>query len=65
MSDYLFATPGFVNGMGSVLDLGGTLFQYNGSSSGEEADALAMRSDFQAVGNDLRTAAEELCNEAR
>lgn len=65
MSDYLFASPGFINGMGSVLDLGGTLFQYNGSLSGEEADALAMRNDFRAVGDDLRSAAKDVCNETQ
>ena len=55
-SDILFATPSFLGGLSSVLDLGSTLTQYNTSSTPAKADANAIRADWEAVGNDLRTA---------
>ena len=57
MSDFLFAMPSFLLGMGAVLDLGGTMEIFNTSSSPENADILAAVNDWSAVGNDIRTAA--------
>ena len=57
MMDYtsrLFARPSFVEGMARVLDMGGTLNEYNTSPSGEEADAIAIWSDWAAIGQDMR-----------
>ncbi len=45
--------PSFAGGVSSVLDLGATLQQYNNSATGNEADCDALKSDWQAVGNDL------------
>lgn len=56
MSDYLFARPSFVSGAARSLDLAGVFDEYNYSSSGEGADALAMYLDMQAVGCDLAEA---------
>jgi len=39
-----------------TLDLGATMSQYNISRTPEEADAKAMKSDWQATGNDIRFA---------
>lgn len=49
----LFALPSFLRGVASILDLGSTLTVYNESSSPEEADAKAIRSDWLAVGDDI------------
>ena len=56
MSDFLFAIPTFISGMGSVLDLGGTMTIFNESSNPEEADILALANDWSMVGQDLRYA---------
>ena len=60
MTDYLFAMPSFLNGVASVLDLGGTLFRLNTFDSPQEADSYAIYNDFCATGNDLRNAMESL-----
>lgn len=59
MGDYdLFAKPSFIEGVARVLDLGGTLNDYNFSRSGALADAHAVESDWVTVGVDLRNAVE-------
>ncbi|HOC93882.1 MAG TPA: hypothetical protein PKH33_16160 [bacterium] len=55
-TDYLYAKPSFLGGMARVLDLGGTLKEYNSSSSSEEADARAISSDWKMVGKDIKAA---------
>ncbi len=55
-TDLLYARPSFVSGLGRVLDVGGTLNEYNTSSSPDEADQSAMLSDWYAVGDDIREA---------
>ncbi|SLM31923.1 conserved hypothetical protein [Desulfamplus magnetovallimortis] len=50
----LFARPGFLSGMSRVLDISGTLNQYNCSGTPEEADRKAIMSDWGAVGLDLQ-----------
>ena len=46
MSDFLFATPSFIDGAMSVIDLFGIAQEYNDSSSEAAADARAVRADF-------------------
>ena len=56
MVDYtsrLFARPSFIEGMARIFDMGGTLNEYNSSPSGEEADAIAIWSDWAAIGQDM------------
>ena len=53
-----FATPSFLSGMARTLDLFATFDSYN-TSSGEEADARAIRSDWYMVGTDLYKAMEQ------
>ncbi len=50
MNDSLFAVPGFLTGMGSAIDIGSTLTEYNVSRTPEEADYFALCSDWEAVG---------------
>jgi len=54
-SDFLFVMPSFLQGLGSVLDVGGTAEagNYNVSLTPKEADIRAMASDWLAVGSDL------------
>lgn len=59
MGDYssiLFAEPSFLEGMARVLDIGGTLNEYNRSPTGAMADQLAMWSDWSAVGDSINKA---------
>ena len=53
MNDFLFARPSFIGGASRVLDLFGTLQEYNKSLTPEIADQRAMFSDFGAIGADL------------
>ena len=50
----LFAEPSFIEGMSRVIDLGGTLQEYNTSETENKADMEALRSDWRAVGDDLK-----------
>lgn len=56
MTDFLFAKPTFLSGMGAAIDLGGTMVMFNESSSPDEADYLALANDWIMVGNDIRNA---------
>jgi len=58
-SGILFARPSFLEGFARIFDLGGTLNQYSESRSPQEADIRAIRSDWSAVGDDLRAAMAE------
>ena len=53
---YLFARPSFAEGMGRIIDFGNTLTAYNHSPSSEEADSVALYTDWRAVGHELRAA---------
>jgi len=55
-SDFLFATPSFVEGMGRLIDFGDLLTEYNTSRTSEEADRRATTQDWLAVGDELRGA---------
>jgi hypothetical protein len=51
---FLFASFGFFEGMGRVVDLAGTLAGYNRSPTIEEADNRALASDWQAIADDFK-----------
>lgn len=62
MSENIFsltATPSFFDGFVRVLDLTGSLNIYNTSPTEAEADIKALRSDWEAIGNDLGAAIEK------
>lgn len=52
----LFADPSFIGGIASAFDVEGTFLEANVSSSPEQADWLALRSDWQNIGQDAREA---------
>lgn len=60
LSTYLFARPSLLEGMGRTVDLWGTMTEYNQSLSPEQADYLAILSDWTAVGDDLRSVMREV-----
>ncbi len=64
-ADFLFARPSFWQGFGSVLDLGGTWFEFNRSLNEEQADHLAMLMDWRMVGNHIQGAADQIGREQR
>lgn len=57
---FLFSQPSFLEGLARNLDLGSTLSEYNESISGEQADAIAIRNDWTAIGLDILKAANEI-----
>lgn len=60
---FLFATPSFWQGAASVLDMGGTLVEYNSSETIQEADARALASDWAVTGKDIKAAIKSLAEE--
>jgi hypothetical protein len=59
----LFARPSFLTSFGQFLDFGNTAFEFNRSLNGEQADLLAIKADWLAVGDDIRHAAEQIMEE--
>jgi hypothetical protein len=57
-STYLVADPSFLTGIARTLDLWGSLDSYNVSRTPQQADALALRSDWKIVGREIGTAAK-------
>lgn len=55
-TDFLLGKNNFWVGLGSILNLQGTYFEYNNSKSDNEADNKALYSDWQNVGNDIEKA---------
>ena len=53
MTDFLFARPSVIEGIGRNMDFFGSMNRYNYSQSGEEADKIAIASDFLAIYMDL------------
>lgn len=51
---FLFSESSFIEGVGRIVDFGLNLNKYNFSESGEEADYRALKSDWYAVGDDIR-----------
>lgn len=51
-SGFLYAEPSVAEGIARLIDLGGTLVEYNVS---HEPDQIAIRADWRAIGADLRT----------
>ncbi len=55
-TSFLFPTPSFLSGMGSVLDIFGRPGPYNYSRTGVEADCKALYSDYRMIGQDIEDA---------
>jgi hypothetical protein len=55
-TSFLFPTPSFLSGVGSVLDIFGRPGPFNYSRSGVEADCKALYSDYKMIGQDIEDA---------
>jgi len=58
-TDFLLPRNNFWIGMGSVLNLAGSYFDYNYSKSDLDADRKALISDWLNVGDDMKKAKEK------
>lgn len=54
-TDFLFARPSFLRGVGTVIDLRGRKI-YNESETESEADSRAILSDWYTIGEDMKGA---------
>ncbi len=64
MSDYsfselLYARPSFFSGMARILDMGAIFDSYNTSENTNIADYNALKSDWLAVGVDIKNSIQE------
>ena len=55
-TDFLFAEPSFLEGMGRLFDFGDNMTEYNVSPTTTIADHIAIYLDYAAVGNDIYNA---------
>lgn len=58
-TNFLLPKNDFLVGLGSVLNIAGSYFEYNYSESEKEADLKAMYSDWENIGNDIRKSTEK------
>lgn len=55
MTKFRFAMPSFLSGVARTLDLFGVFDSYTAGRTDKETDALAIYSDWAAVGDDFAT----------
>jgi len=53
MTDFLYARPSVIEGIGRNMDFFGSMNSYNYSENGDEADKIAIANDLLAVYMDL------------
>ena len=57
--------PGFIDGVASILDFSNPQRKYNYSETDTEADCIAIRGDWMAIGHDMQDAIKSYVEEAR
>lgn len=60
MTDFLFAGPSIIEGIGRTIDFFGFMNEYNYSSNGAEADHIAVKQDIATLKNDMNIAHEKV-----
>lgn len=50
---FLYSTPNFLSGAGTVMNLAGNFYKFNSSETGFEADKIALENDFRMIGQDI------------
>ena len=55
-TDFLCASSSLLMGFGSVINIGGHLYDYNES---ENPDTIAIANDWRIIGNDIRVALDQ------
>ncbi|MDR0313355.1 MAG: hypothetical protein LBI14_07135 [Treponema sp.] len=53
MTDFLYARPSVIEGIGRNLDFFGSMNSYNYSANGEEADKIAIATDLLVIYEDF------------
>jgi hypothetical protein len=61
-SDFLFPSPSFLIGAGSIFNIGGNYFEYNLSETDLQADLRALISDWLAIKKDFELAEKKFKN---
>jgi hypothetical protein len=56
LTGFLYARPSLFEGVSRLIDFGDTLQIYNTALSPDQSDFLALASDWQVIGDDLREA---------
>lgn len=60
ITGFLFSTPSFLSGAGTVINLAGNFYEFNSSDSGFEADEKAIENDFRMIGQDICDVIEKI-----
>lgn len=55
-TELLYAQPSLLSGASRVLDVGATFDNYNDKTTYQQADMVALKSDWLAIGQDLHFA---------
>ena len=55
-TECLYTATNFLRGFASVFNLYGNYYKFNTSSTPEEADQKAIKSDWEKVGSDIKEA---------
>lgn len=64
-TDFLFSTPSFLSGAGTVMNLAGNFYEFNSSESGFEADEKAIQNDFRMIGQDFSDVVDKVKEERK
>lgn len=62
-TNFLFSTPNYWVGAGSIFNLAGNYFEFDHSESAAEADSRALDSDWGITGKDIESAFKQLQEE--
>lgn len=62
-TNFLLPKNDFLVGLGNVLNISGSYFDYNYSKSEKEADYKAIFSDWENIGEDIRKSKEQFKKE--
>jgi hypothetical protein len=63
MSDFLFARPSIIEGIGRTIDLFGIMNEYNYARDGAEADRTALINDIAVLKSDFLESYQEVIGE--
>jgi hypothetical protein len=59
LTSFLYARPSWIEGIARLADFAHTLDNYNLSEDSQQADSLALLSDWYVVGDDLSAAMQQ------
>ncbi len=57
---FLFSTPSYLSGAGTVINLAGNFYEFNSSETGFEADEMAIQNDFRTIGQDFYSVIDKI-----